>query len=145
MTMLKNLFPLLLLLSINVAHSFSINHRQCFRNQDISNIQERQPFQSNKPTVLFNSPEKGPQKSKYASESEARGAIIFGLVMAVNIWFFTIPTELRRGHWCFTDKCAANRSRCNDCQTVSEWSRDVKDYYSGGGGIQFDFSIEEKD
>lgn len=143
--MLKRLFALVLLFSINGVHSFSINHRQCFRNQHISTIQGKQPFQSKKATVLFNSPGKGPQKSNYATDSEARGVIIFGLVLAVNIWFFTIPTELRRGHWCFTPRCTENRSRCNDCQTVSEWSSDVMDYYRGGGGIHFDFSIEEKD
>ena len=84
------------------------------------------------------------ERPTYLAESEQRGAIILTFVMALCIWAFSIPPELRRDHFCFTDRCAANRSRCSDCVTVDEWLGKVKDYYANGGGVHFDFSIEEK-
>ena len=80
----------------------------------------------------------------FMDESEKRGGVIFAITLLLCVWSFSIPVELRRDHWCFTDKCSENRSRCNDCVTFSEWYGKVNEYYANGGGINFDFSIEEK-
>jgi hypothetical protein len=80
----------------------------------------------------------------FQAESEQRGAVLFSFTLLLCVWAFSIPVELRIDHFCFTEKCAANRSRCNDCVTFPEWSGKVKEYYANGGGIQFDFSVEKK-
>lgn len=77
-------------------------------------------------------------------DSEKRGAFLLVLALLLCAWSFSIPVELRRDHWCFTSQCASNRSSCYDCITFGEWYQKVRDYYVNGGGIQFDFSIEEK-
>jgi len=92
-------------------------------------------------SILHYSKDERPQ---FFEESEQRGGVILGFVFLVCVWSFSIPVELRRDHFCFTEKCATNRSRCYDCVTVKEWSGKVKDYYANGGGVQFDFSVEEK-
>jgi len=92
-------------------------------------------------SILHYSKDERPQ---FYDESEKRGGILFGLVFLICVWSFSIPVELRRDHFCFTEKCATNRSRCYDCVTVKEWSGKVREYYANGGGVQFDFSVEEK-
>lgn len=77
-------------------------------------------------------------------DSEKRGAFLLVLVLLLCVWSFSIPVELRRDHWCFTSQCASNRASCYDCITFGEWYQKVQDYYVNGGGIKFDFSIEEK-
>lgn len=86
-----------------------------------------------------------PDRPKFMDESESRGNILLGFALAVCIWAFSIPPELRREHFCFTDKCVENRSYCYDCVTFGEWYGQVKEYYANGGGVHFDFSIEKKD
>lgn len=78
-------------------------------------------------------------------DGTGRGIYIFALSLLVCIWSFTIPVELRRAHFCFTDRCAANPTVCENCVTFGQWTDDVKTYYANGGGVKFDFSIEEKD
>lgn len=77
-------------------------------------------------------------------ESERRGAVLLFLALLLCVWSFSIPVELRRDHWCFTSQCASNRSACYDCITFGEWFQKVQDYYATGGGIQFDFTVEDK-
>ena len=78
------------------------------------------------------------------TDGTERGKIIFVMSLLLCIWSFTIPVELRRSHFCFSDRCAANRVACDNCVTFKEWGNDVKNYYKNGGGVHFDFSIEEK-
>ena len=73
---------------------------------------------------------------------QSRGVPLGLLVLAIVVWSFSIPPEFRRAHFCTSDRCVANRSRCYDCVTVGEWTQDVKDYYANGGGIQWDFSVD---
>ncbi|GFH55710.1 hypothetical protein CTEN210_12186 [Chaetoceros tenuissimus] len=96
----------------------------------------------NKSTKLYDAK---PDRPKFMDESESRGNILLGFALAVCIWAFSIPPELRREHFCFTDKCVENRSYCYDCVTFGEWYGQVKEYYANGGGVHFDFSIEKKD
>lgn len=83
--------------------------------------------------------------SKADTDGTQRGIVIFVLAILLNIWSFSIPVEFRRAHFCFTNKCAANPTKCDDCVTFVEWRQGVADYYKNGGGIQFDFSIEQQD
>ena len=74
-------------------------------------------------------------------DGSERGNIIMAFVFFVCVWLFSIPPEFRRAHICTTQVCVENRARCYDCRTFEEWTSDIKAYYAGGGGIQFDFSI----
>lgn len=69
--------------------------------------------------------------------------LLLGSLM-ISVWFFSIPVEFRRAHWCFSERCEQNRSfaLCNDCVTFGEWKEGVLDYYRNGGGVQWDFSID---
>ena len=100
------------------------------------------PISRNKSTELYDVKADRP---KFMDESESRGNVLLGFALAVCIWAFSIPPELRREHFCFTDKCVENRSYCYDCVTFGEWYGQVKEYYANGGGVHFDFSIEKKD
>jgi hypothetical protein len=80
-------------------------------------------------------------KGKYDFGS-GRGKIIQVIVLAVCVWSFSIPPEFRRARFCTTSGCVENRASCNDCVTFSEWKIKVIDYYKGGGGVNFDFSID---
>ncbi len=91
-------------------------------------------------TRLYNS--QGDQRPDFQKESEQRGLVILGFAFLLCVWSFSIPPEFRREHWCFTDNCVENRSTCYDCVTVSEFYNQIKDYYAGGGGVNFDFSVE---
>lgn len=77
-------------------------------------------------------------------DGTGRGAIIQGLVLLLCVWIFSIPPEFRRTHMCMSDYCEQNRSACYDCLTSSEWRGRIADYYRGGGGIQFDFTIGDE-
>jgi hypothetical protein len=80
-------------------------------------------------------------KGKYDFGS-GRGKIIQVIVLAVCVWSFSIPPEFRRARFCTTSRCVESRASCNDCVTFSEWKIKVVDYYKGGGGVNFDFSID---
>ena len=69
-----------------------------------------------------------------------RGYPILAFSILLSAWFFTIPPEFRRAHFCASDICV--QTRCNDCVSVAEWVTGIKDYYRNGGGIKWDFSID---
>jgi hypothetical protein len=73
-----------------------------------------------------------------------RGVVIQGITLAICVWFFSIPPEFRRAHWCFSDSCVANREKCYDCVTLGEWYHDVSEYYKTGGGVQFNFEVADE-
>jgi hypothetical protein len=79
-----------------------------------------------------------------AVDGSRRGGYIFALVVAFCVWQFTIPPKFRRAHFCSSEACVQQRSSCSDCVTIQEWTSDIADYYRGGGGIQWDFSIDPK-
>mmetsp|Transcript_7711 Transcript_7711/g.10728 ORF Transcript_7711/g.10728 Transcript_7711/m.10728 type:complete len:139 (-) Transcript_7711:2375-2791(-) len=83
-----------------------------------------------------NNDEKDPRA--YLRDSETRGAILFGTVLLINVWLFSIPPSFRRTEICLTP----NTGPRADCSTWNEFFADVKTYYENGGGIQFDFSID---
>jgi len=71
-----------------------------------------------------------------------RGLVLFGFVLLVNVWLFSVPPSFRRAYICPTPRCEQNRPACKDCVTGEEWKNGIVDYYRNGGGIQFDFSID---
>jgi hypothetical protein len=74
--------------------------------------------------------------------SNGRGLTILTLALAICVWIFSIPPEIRREHICTTSACVANRMKCYDCVTFDEWKEQVSDYYRNGGGIMFDLSVD---
>lgn len=79
-------------------------------------------------------------------DGTTRGIPILVASLLLCVWSFSIPPEFRRSHICMTDRCvpAENRRYCHDCKTVSELKEGITKYYASGGGVHFDFSIEEK-
>ena len=69
-----------------------------------------------------------------------RAAIIMPIVLLINIWFFTVPPEFRRARLCSEMDTAAYPEVC---MTPKMFASGIVDYYKGGGGIQWDFSIAE--
>jgi hypothetical protein len=80
-------------------------------------------------------------KSKYDYGND-RGKVIQAIVLVICVWSFSIPPEFRRAHFCPTTLCVESRASCNDCVTFGEWKGKLADYYKGGGGVNFDFSID---
>jgi hypothetical protein len=79
---------------------------------------------------------------KPSYDGKNRGYVIQTIVLSICVWFFSIPPEFRRTHFCPTSRCVENRTTCYDCVTFGEWKVRVADYYKGGGGVHFDFSID---
>lgn len=75
-------------------------------------------------------------------DGTGRGNYILTFVLFVVLWTFSIPVEFRRAHICQTQRCIDNRAACYDCVTPEEWKAGIVEYYKGGGGVQFDFSID---
>lgn len=77
-------------------------------------------------------------------QGTGRGLILFTIVMAGCIWLFSIPPEFRRAHFCIVERCVQERSKCYNCVTFSEWTVGVQEYYRGGGGVEFDFTVADE-
>lgn len=71
------------------------------------------------------------------------GVWILGFMICFSVWMFSIPVEFRRAR-----SCSAEQVRLypeSKCMTNEMWLDGVIDYYKNGGGISFDFSIEEQE
>lgn len=71
-----------------------------------------------------------------------RGLYLWAIVLAVNVWFFSIPVEFRRTRICNEADTAQFPDRC---MTANQFKSGIRDYYANGGGIKWDFSIEGRD
>mmetsp|Transcript_17376 Transcript_17376/g.35700 ORF Transcript_17376/g.35700 Transcript_17376/m.35700 type:complete len:161 (-) Transcript_17376:236-718(-) len=71
-----------------------------------------------------------------------RGLYLWAIVIAINIWFFSIPVEFRRTRICSE---ADTRDFPTRCMTSQQFTSGIAEYYRNGGGIKFDFSIEGKE
>jgi len=65
------------------------------------------------------------------------GIYIQIFVLMVCIWLFTMPPNFRRAHICAPQDD-------DGCVSFQQWTEGVADYYKGGGGIEWDFSIDPK-
>lgn len=72
-----------------------------------------------------------------------RGLVLFPLVVLIATWLFTIPPEFRRARICSEQQVIDNPG--SKCITAGNWVKGVKEYYSNGGGIKFDFTIDPDD
>jgi len=70
------------------------------------------------------------------------GMYLFIIVLLINVWEFSIPVEYRRNKFC--SAAQVEQQLDPHCMTFQGWASGIADYYKGGGGIHFDFSIEEK-
>lgn len=71
------------------------------------------------------------------------GNALFLIVLALTVWSFSIPTEFRRARFCSAEQVVNFPD--SKCKTFGMWVGGVADYYRNGGGIKFDFSIENKE
>uniref|UniRef100_A0A7R9W3C7 Uncharacterized protein n=1 Tax=Pseudictyota dubia TaxID=2749911 RepID=A0A7R9W3C7_9STRA len=93
------------------------------------------------PTALL---EKSDDVDRDAIMGMNTGPYLFALVLALNIWSFSIPVEFRRARFC-SEQQVLNARPGNKCITFGNWVGGIADYYRNGGGIHFDFSIEEQE
>ena len=96
-------------------------------------------------TRIFSSEPPTNQKKKMTTNEIIgidRGLYLIAIVMFINVWIFSIPTEFRRAKICSEEQVIQYPN--SGCMTGSKWVEGVKDYYAKGGGISFDFSIEKK-
>ena len=84
-------------------------------------------------------------QSDWMDGSEKRGNIFFAFVLLTIVWTFTLPLDLRREHFCFSRECRLDNTKelCYDCVSIGEWTKQVADYYKGGGGFHFDLSVKK--
>ena len=62
--------------------------------------------------------------------------------MLVSVWLFSIPVEFRRARFCTEEDVRLYPEK--NCITFNSWREGIAEYYANGGGVKFDFSIEEK-
>ena len=72
-----------------------------------------------------------------------QGVYLFGLVGVLVVWIFSVPPEFRRARMCSEEQVRTAAPE-KHCMTFSDWRQGIADYYSNGGGVTFDFSIEGK-
>ena len=71
-----------------------------------------------------------------------RGFVLFPAVLLLATWLFTIPPEFRRARICTEQQIIEYPDK--NCMTSKGWISGVSEYYRNGGGIKFDFTIEDK-
>ena len=84
-------------------------------------------------------------RNKLLVKSDEDGKILWFVTFLISLWFFTVPTEIRRTHICSTQ--FALEHRLSDCVDIREWAKLVTNHYSTCSGpncIQLDFSIDPK-
>ena len=106
----------------------------------IKKINVTKANKANKQELTEEEKERGEATSK-ATGTKTAGPVLLILVFILNVWIFSIPPTFRRAHLCserdtnlYPDKCI----------TAQSWVQGIQDYYRNGGGIQFDFTIEQK-
>lgn len=120
-----------------------------------SDVKNRQtlPVQSSSGTQLFlaNDNNNTLSKKKVNDGTQGRGLILFGLVLALNVWMFSLPASFRRRNVCNDDVyqriVVDSGVKPNDdryCITMEMWKQSIVDYYKNGGGVEFDLSIDPK-
>ena len=124
------------------------------RNKSMSSVFVRHPFPKSTSekieTSICRFAQQDPQQQQQQQQSESidgtgRGKYLFLASLLVVVWIFSIPVELRRAHWCFSERCEQNPSArlCYDCVSFGEWKRQVGAYYQKGGGVNFDWTVGE--
>jgi len=58
-----------------------------------------------------------------------RGVYLLALVLAINVWLFSIPPEFRRTRFCNEADSQAYPDRC---MTAKQWRNGIADYYKNG-------------
>lgn len=81
------------------------------------------------------------------TRSDEAGKWLLAAVMLGNLWFFSVPPEIRRTHVCTTDQTLHKRIK-TECVAQSEWQSMVARHYqtckSFGECVHFDFSVDPK-
>lgn len=70
-----------------------------------------------------------------------RGLILFPVILFIATWLFSIPPEFRRARICTEQQVIDNPS--SKCITAKNWVIGIQDYYRNGGGVDFDFSVDQ--
>ena len=78
--------------------------------------------------------------------NQRRGAVVLGTVVALCIWLFSVPPDIRRANICGL----SGDSIFSDCVPLPTLANRVAEHYQSCGGegtpacVQFDFSIDPR-
>jgi hypothetical protein len=97
------------------------------------------------PSVILYSSDKERKSRSETGETDPtglrRGVVLLPLAVLVAVWLFTIPVEFRRAQFCSEEQVRLNPN--SKCITPDNWVKGIQDYYQQGGGIDFDFTIDQ--
>ena len=68
------------------------------------------------------------------------GFILLAVAIVASVWIFSIPPEFRRARFCTDEDVLLYPDK--KCTTFQSWAKGISEYYAGGGGVDFDFSID---
>jgi hypothetical protein len=92
-------------------------------------------------------PNRSAANNPQLTRSDEAGKWLLGAVLLGNLWFFSVPPEIRRAHVCTTDQTRHTRIKV-ECIPQSEWQAMVSRHYatckSFGECVHFDFSVDPK-
>lgn len=141
---------LLLLVSsllVGCVSSFTTTPSKAANRRAVVSNQQRKEFVGNSssmrmPTIDTTALEmSGGSNPEVDTDGTDAGKYLLFLVMLVNIWAFSIPVEFRRARFCTEEEVRLNPD--SHCITFDNWKSGIIDYYANGGGVQFDFTVEE--
>uniref|UniRef100_A0A7R9ZNG5 Uncharacterized protein n=1 Tax=Craspedostauros australis TaxID=1486917 RepID=A0A7R9ZNG5_9STRA len=93
-------------------------------------------------TLLRQTNDKNENDDNMDTLGTQRGLYLLAIALVFNIWQFSIPVEFRRTRFCSEEQVVLYPD--SNCKTFNQWRSGILDYYKAGGGIQWDFSIEDK-
>jgi hypothetical protein len=93
------------------------------------------------PSENDNTAEEQKRRSEAIGGTGVEGKTLLFLGFFLSAWFFTVPTEFRHARICDERETAANPEVCT---TPGMFGSKVVDYYKGGGGIKWDFTVADE-
>ena len=99
------------------------------------------------PSLMERDPDLQQRLDEMAVKNQRNGAIVLGAVVAVCVWLFSVPPDIRRTNIC---ELTGGDAFMGDCMEFSALSKRVASHYETCGAdgappcVQFDFSIDPR-
>ena len=99
------------------------------------------------PLLAVRDPELQQRLMAMQAKNQRNGALVLGFVVAVCVWLFSVPPDIRRTQIC---ELTGGDPFLGDCKSFSALTDRVASHYQSCGSegmpgcVQFDFSIDPK-